>query len=399
MGSNRRRVLIVEQGEGLWGAQRYLLRLAPLLEERGFDQVLAAPGESAMATAWRSTGRQHVCLEVPATRAVRHDGDAGRPSASLVARELRRTAANSGRIARLARQVRADLIHANSHWSHLESALAGPIARRPVVLHLHEENLPGIAGALRGLSVAIADDTIAVSRAVARCLPPRARARTSVIHNGIDTNTFTPGPPDPALRREIAADPDAPIVLVMCRLDPAKGVDHVIRAVASLPDGLGRVQLAVAGTGSLQPGYAAELHRLGEALLGPRVRFLGPRGDVAPLLRTADALALGSSLEGLPLGILEAQACGTPVVAYPTAGVPEIIRDGNTGLLAQQGDADDLSRCLSQILGSADLRARITAAARSQVERAFSLEGQADRQAELLHRLTGTAATDIARSA
>lgn len=381
------RVLIVEQGEGLWGAQRYLLRLAPLLEHWGFEQVLAAPNDSAMAEAWRATGREQFHLAVPADRAVRKGGDTGPFSPTLVAREVQRTAANAVAIARLARAAKADAIHANSHWSHLEAIAAGQLTRRPVVLHLHEETMPGIAGRLRAVSVNRADATIAVSHAVARCLPAKAQARTSVIHNGVDTGLFSPGPAEPELRREIAADPDAPVVLVMCRLDPAKGVDHVIRAVAGLPSNLSHAQLAIAGSGSLQPAYADELRRLGRDLLGDRVRFLGPRNDVAELLRTADVLALGSSLEGLPLGILEAHACGTPVVAYPTAGVPEIIDHGETGLLPRQGDTSDLSACLARVLADDGLQARLASNARLQVEQHFSLEGQADRQAELLNGL------------
>jgi Glycosyltransferase Family 4 len=151
------RVLVVEQSDGLWGAQRYLLRLAPLLEARGYEQVLAAPEDSAIARTWRSQGRPHVHLPVPLDRRVRRGGDQGPLSPLLLARELARSAANARRIAALASAVGADCIHANAHWSHLETALGGRLARLPVVLHLHELTLPGIAGRLRASVVRLTD--------------------------------------------------------------------------------------------------------------------------------------------------------------------------------------------------------------------------------------------------
>ncbi len=380
-------MLVVEQGDGLWGAQRYLLRLAPLLEARGFEQVLAAPRDSAIAHAWRQEGRPHVHLPVPPLRAVRRRGDQGPFSPPLVVRELARTAANARRVAVLATALRADCIHANGHWSHLEAALGGRLARLPVVLHLHELTQPGIAGRLRAAAVRVADASVAVSNAVADCLPERARSRVTVIHNGVDPVSLSPGPARPDVRRELGADPSAPVVLSMGRLDPRKGVDQVIRAVAQLPGELARTQLAIAGAGSLDPGFAAQLRALGAELLGARVRFLGPRHDIAPLLRSADALALASSREGLSLVVLEAQACGTPVVTYPAAGTAELVRDGETGLLARQDDAAHLSACIGQVLTDAALRARLARAARAQVLARFTLDGQVDRQARLLDEL------------
>lgn len=398
LAARRPRVLIVEQGDGLWGAQRYLLRLAPLVEARGFDQVLAAPQDSAIARAWRAEGRAHVHLPVPQERKVRRRGDRGAFSPLLMGRELARTAANARRIAVLATALGADCIHANAHWSHLEAALGGRLAHVPVVLHLHEETQPGIAGRLRASAVRIADASVAVSGAVASCLPESVRHRVTVIPNGVDPVSFSPGPADPQVRRELAADLSAPIVLSMCRLDPRKGVDQVIRAVAELGGELARTQLAIAGASSLDPGFASHLRALGARLLGARVRFLGPRQDIAALLRTADAVVLASSLEGLPLSVLEAQACGTPVVAYPAAGIPEIIRDGDTGLLARQDDVTHLSACLGRLLADADLRARLARAAREQVIAGFTLERQIDRQAQLLNEVVAGGHTRSRRS-
>jgi glycosyltransferase involved in cell wall biosynthesis len=386
-GTGPARVLVIEQGDGLWGAQRYLLRLAPLLEARGYEQVLAAPEGSAIARTWRSEGRLQVHLSVPPDRRVRRRGDRGPLSPLLLARELVRTAANARRIAALASTLGVDCIHANAHWSHLEVALGGKLAGLPVVLHLHELTLPGIAGRLRAPAVRLADASVAVSNAVAECLPERARSRVRVIHNGVDPVALSPGPAHPGIRRELAADPSAPIALAMCRMDPRKGVDQIIRAVAALPGNLRLTQLAIVGTSSPDHGLAARLRKLGAELLGARVRFLSPREDVAALLRSVDLLVQASSREGLGLSVLEAQACGTPVVAYRAAGTSEIVHDGESGLLARPDDVADLSACIGRVLTQPGLRSHLVRGARAQVVAGFTLERQADRQAQLLEEL------------
>jgi glycosyltransferase involved in cell wall biosynthesis len=198
---------------------------------------------------------------------------------------------------------------------------------------------------------------------------------------------LSPGPAQPDIRRELATDPSAPIVLAMCRLDPRKGVDQIIRAVAALDGDLGRAQLAIVGTSNTGEGLARRLRVLGTELLGARVRFLGPRQDIAAVLRSVDVLVQASSREALGLSVLEAQACGTPVVAYPASGTLEIVRDGETGLLARHDDVAHLSACIGRVLSDAGLRAHLARAARAQVVTSFTLEQQADRQARLLDEL------------
>lgn len=381
------RVLIIEQGAGLWGAQRYLLRLAPLLEARGFQQILAAPHACATAHAWRATGRPQVDLEIPSERTVRDED--GAISVTLSLREAARTLGVARRIASLVRRTGADIIHANSHWSHGEAVIASRLARRPVVLHLHEENEQDMVGRLRGLAVLGADASLAVSEAVARSLPSRASRRAVVIRNGIDPAAMSPGVRDPAVRSEMTANVDSPVVLALSRLDPRKGVDHVIRAVAGLPLDLAGTCLAIAGAPSLDPENGARLQNLGSKLLRDRVRFLGRRSDVLELLRAADALVLASTLEGLPLSVLEAQACGLPVVAYPTAGIPEVVTHEQTGLLAAPGNVEDLSRQLARVLRDASLRNHLSVQGRERVLRESTLSRQADLQAKLLRSVVG----------
>jgi glycosyltransferase involved in cell wall biosynthesis len=387
MASDRITVLVVEQGEGLWGAQRYLLRLAPLLGERGVDQILAAPEGSATGDAWEELGLKRVVLPAADDRGVR--SDSGRLSPWLAAREASRILLTAFRTARLARRVGADVIHANSHWSHLECAIAGKLSGKAVELHLHEEAEPDFLGRIRAVAVRLSTASIAVSNDVRDSLPENVRDRVTVIANGVDPDEITPAPADPAIRAQLADDPNAPVVLSASRLDPRKGVQFVIEAVASLFDSVPGVCLAVAGSGSLDPAFSAQLEEQAEKVAPGRVRFLGHRSDIVDLFRAADVMAMASSLEGMPLGVLEAQAAGLPVVAWPAAGIPEIITDGENGFIAEEGSVEDLAEKLRLVLTDVDLRERISVAGRKNVVEHHSLSLQADQQAELLIAIVG----------
>ncbi|KPM57451.1 glycosyl transferase family 1 [Frankia sp. CcI49] len=383
------RVLVIEQGAGLWESQRFVLRMAPLLERRGVEQILATPPGSPAAAAWQAAGREHATLPGPLSRTLRHP-DRPRDRA-LTARETGRTVATAARAAQLARRLDVDVLQANSHWSHLAAVLAAAACRRPALLVLHEENDPDLVGRLRGAVVRAAAGSVAVSDAVASSLPPWAAGRTVVVRSGVDTDRLRPGPVDPAVRASLSTDPTAPLVLVVSRLDQRSGINAVIRAVAALPQHLASTRLAVAGAPSTDPSSPTSPRRLGAELLDGRVVFLGPRTDVGDLLRASDVLVLTSSLEGLPRCVLEAQACGRPVVCFPSTGVPEIVTDQATGLIARPDDIADLSDKIAQVLDNGTLADLLRARARANVVAQHTLAAQADSLTGILVGLTSQA--------
>jgi glycosyltransferase involved in cell wall biosynthesis len=378
-------VLVVDHDLFFYGSQQYLYRQAPGLERRGVELILAGPANGDLGRVWRESGRQHLPIKT-----IRYRGlttESGRPSPVRMVRELYRVLRGAWRTARLARRVGADVIAANSYgWAFNEVVLAGWLARRPTVVHLHMQVESGPVRYARAAAVLGASATIAVSDAVVRSLPHRARHRVHVVQSGVDTERFAPGPARPGLRAELASDPKAPVILVMARLVPGKGIDDVIQAIASLPDHLGHTQLAVAG-GAPDPNYEATLRQLGTRLLSDRVRFLGNRVDVSDLLRAADVLVLASAAEGLGLCVLEAQATGTPSIAYPAGGTAELIDHEVTGLLARQGDHHDLAHQLTRLLDDSALAERLTDAAREQVLRLRTMDSQADAHAAILDQV------------
>jgi glycosyltransferase involved in cell wall biosynthesis len=379
------RVLIVDHDLFLYGSQQYVLRQADLLERHGVELVLAGPAGGELAKAWRASGRRHVALETPRYRML--NTRTGRPSLPRLLRECYRLARGTWRTMRLARQVGADVLDANSYgWAFNEVVLAGWLLRRPTMVHLHMQVEPSPIRLARAAAIRGASATIGVSDAVARSLPSWARDRLRVIRSGIDTERFAPGPADPAVRAEVTDDPDAAIVLIVARVAPGKGIEHSIRAIAGLPPELANAHLAIAGA-AFDSAYEQSLRELGRQLLGDRIHFLGPRSDVDELLHVASVLVLASDAEGFPLSLLEAQASGVPVIAYPAGGCAEVIRHEVTGLLARQGDIADLSHQLARVLGSPALAKELAGNALDHIHTHHTMQNQTDAHITVLRSL------------
>jgi glycosyltransferase involved in cell wall biosynthesis len=117
-----------------------------------------------------------------------------------------------------------------------------------------------------------------------------------------------------------------------------------------------------------------------ESGVGERMRFLGSRADVADILVAGDVLLLasrGDGMEGMPAIAIEAGLAGLPVVAYSVAGVPEVVVDGTTGLLAPPGDIDALTERLVALVLDPELRARLGSAARTRCRGRFDIQSVA----------------------
>jgi glycosyltransferase involved in cell wall biosynthesis len=282
------------------------------------------------------------------------------------------------RLARLLRREQANVLH--THTLAAANALgrvAGRLARVPVVSHLHIANhfrpatrllLAGLDNATARLAaalVAVSEDT---RRAYAeQGYPPRIR----VVYNGVDLEPVSAN----GLREELAIPSDVPLVAEVGRLCDVKGQRELIDAIARVPD----ARAVLVGADLEQGGaYEEALRRRADELgVADRVVFAGRRADAARVLAAADLVALPSWTEGLPLVVLEAMALGRAVVATPVGGTPELIVDGETGLLVPPRDAGALADALRRILADDALRRRLGDAGRQRVEQRFSAAAMA----------------------
>jgi phosphatidylinositol alpha-1,6-mannosyltransferase len=204
---------------------------------------------------------------------------------------------------------------------------------------------------------------------------PAAAARVRVVPLGTEPARFRPGI-DPAPVRARYGLADGPWVLTVARLEWHKGIDTVIRALAAVRARVPGARYAVAGTGDRRSGLEAVAQEAGVA---DAVRFLGfvPDADLPALYNAVD-LYVGVSryhellVEGFGISLVEASACGLAVVGGRSGGVPEAVRDGETGLLVDPEDPGAVADAIARLLGDGELRRRLGAAGRRAVERYYN---------------------------
>jgi D-inositol-3-phosphate glycosyltransferase len=190
-----------------------------------------------------------------------------------------------------------------------------------------------------------------------------AADRVAVIPCGVDTELFQPMAS--ATAKDLLELGPEPLLLYVGRLQPIKGLETLLQAMARLGSGS---KLLIIGGDQDEPenGHAAHLRQRVAALgLARRVRFLGaqPQRRLRLFYAAAEATVMPSYYESFGMVALEAMACGSPVVASRVGGLTTTIRDGVTGYLVPEGDPAALAQSLSRLLGDKDERARLGRAA------------------------------------
>lgn len=291
------------------------------------------------------------------------------------------------RIRSVLRDLPADVVHA-----HLPPPLSARYAadacehlRRPLVITYHcDVEIPSILGAFietvyrrslgastleRAARVIVTTKTYAAtSRAVWRHNPV-------VIPNAVDVHRFGPEVDGRAVRSRLKIPPERPVVLLVGRIVPHKGVEHFLEAARYLPG----VQLLVAGEGSSLETMEGLAHSLG---VGDRVRFLGrvSQENLPKIYAACDVFVLPSvsRLEAFGIVALEAMATGKPVVVADIPGVREVIEDGREGLLADPVNPRDLAEKIRRLVADPALRAEMGRRGREKVLATFTTEAVAD---------------------
>ncbi len=208
-----------------------------------------------------------------------------------------------------------------------------------------------------------------------------APSRIQRIYNGLDLQRF--GWSEPAVRPST--------IVAVGRLVEKKGFEDLIHACSILSGWGTDFRCEIIGTGPLQADLAALVERNG---LGSRVTLVGPRpqNEIIERVRNAAVVAapcvvgVDGNRDGLPTSLLEAMALGTPCVSTDVTGIPEVLRDGETGLLVGQKAPRDLAMALTRLLGDAELRIRLSRSARELIERDFDVV----KNAALLRPLFGS---------
>lgn len=351
------------------GLERTHLTNAQGLARRGHRLDLVYVEEGAFTDSWRD-------LTVTMTRV----------SSTMPRRaDPLHSALNVAEAIRNARQLEPDIVYAYRYWD-LPFAVA-VAAGRPtaVVYHLclpPPGRLPRWFRAVLAridAIVSVSEHTLGLWRGTGLHIDRAVVALTSV-----DLGAYVPGTPvgREQTRRELGIGSEDRMIFFGGRIAPEKGVDVLVRAFRQVAEKVGRCHLVVLGSPSAgaDPVDAArdveELHELGEGL---PVTWLPRRDDVVSLLQAADVAGVPSVWpEPLSRSIMEALACGVPVVATAVGGSPEILTDWMSRLLAEPGNADDLARHLLDVLDWRDGEVDLGRRCRQAAENRLSLDDEVD---------------------
>jgi len=346
------KVLHVESGRHLYGGALQVVFLLQGLAKRGGDEhVLACPHGSAIAAAARPhAARVHEL-------ALGGDADLG----------------SLARLRRLIRAERPDLVHLHSRrGSDLWGGLAARLEGVPAVLSRRVDNPEPRAWV--ALKYRLYRRVIAISHGIRHVLLAEGLApeRVVCVHSAVDTARYRPGCADSGwLRREFRLPPGGAVLAMVAQFIPRKGHRVLLDALPAVWAEHPETRVLLFGQGPEHPAIAAEVARRGWA---ERVRLPGFREDLDRVLPCVDLVVHPAALEGLGVSLLQAAACGVPIVATRAGGIPEVVEDGANGTLVAPGDAAALGAAIARLLSDPALRERYGAAGRALAIERFSVD-------------------------
>jgi glycosyltransferase involved in cell wall biosynthesis len=354
-----KRIALLNETSGPGGAEHMVLMLGEELARRGYDVIPVLPAylDPWLVNEFKARGFDPATFDAP----------------SFV---------DPGYLAHLVRILKhrgAEVVHSHEFLTSVYGGAAAAIAGTPHVITMHGGKY--YAGkryrreALRW-SAKRSRAVVGVSAATANELAAHLRLspdQVQVVHNGI-----RPRLGDPAIvRHELGVRAGEMLVVAIGNLKPVKAHTVLLDALTQLRerDGTPAWRLAIAGTGSEQQRLEALAARHG---VSDRLHLLGYRADVGNILAAADVWAMTSLSEGLPLALIEAMFAGKPVVASNVGGIPEVLRNGENGLLVPPRDPAALANALSRLFGDGLLRRRLGSAAKRDAEDGFGIDRMVD---------------------
>jgi glycosyltransferase involved in cell wall biosynthesis len=208
--------------------------------------------------------------------------------------------------------------------------------------------------------------------------------RVTVVRSGIALHQAPPGAETRRLRERLGISPEDPVLGIVAHILPHKGYDDLVQALPLIQEKYPQVKCLIVGRAP-RGGYLGKLLERAERLtVRDRLIMVGFQEDVVPFLHAMDVFVLPSRTEGLPITILEAMAAGKPVVATAVGGIPEVVRDRETGLLVPPMEPSRLAEALMHLLEAPALAKSMGAVGRKQVETLFTMEQEA-RQTALVY--------------
>ncbi|MCA8922983.1 MAG: glycosyltransferase family 4 protein [Planctomycetes bacterium] len=358
--------------EPTWrGGEQQLLYLLDGLAERGVASELVSQPGSPMTE--RALARGHVVHEL------RMHGEAD-PLAIL-------------RLRGIMKRGYFSFAHAHTSHAHTLGAVAAASLgrRRPRMIVARRVDFSIFRRSFFGLNhlkyLHGVDRYITVSEAIKRVLIADGvpAAKIECVHSGIDVGRIVRAPErTAALRAELEVPADHKLVANVAHMADHKGQRYLLEAVPAVLAEHPRTTFAVVGDGELRADLERQARELGVA---DRVRFPGFRTDVPSLLKALDVFVMPSHMEGLGTSVLDAMAAGTPVVGTEAGGMPEMVHDGETGLLCPIRDGAAIARAINRYLADPELGRRLARNAFALVQRGFSTDAMVEGTLRVYRRM------------
>jgi len=286
------------------------------------------------------------------------------------------------RLAGLLKAWRPEIVHSHMVHANILARIIRPLVGFPVLVctaHSIDEKGRRGSGRVRMFLYRLTDlfcdlttqvSQVGLERYVRIGAVPKHKIR--YIPNGIDTRVFCPDPiARSRLRKELGLAKDF-VWLAVGRFEPPKDYPTLIKGFFEVAKITPVVKLLIAGDGSLRPFMERFTQDIG---LNEKIRFLGIRRDIPQLMNAADAYVMSSEWEGMPMVLLEASACGLPIVATNVGGNAEIVLDGQTGFLVPPKSPEALSQAMLRMMDlPEEVREKMGKQARKHIESNFSLD-------------------------
>ena len=342
------KVLHVEAGRHLYGGALQVFYLMRGLAQRGVENVLVAPEDSAIL------GES---VDYATLHPIRWRGEGDIAVVGCLMKALRRHS--------------PDIVHLHSRrGADLYGLFAARSAGMPVVVTRRVDNRE--PAWLARLKYGLAHRVIAISGGIAEVLRSEGvpAQRVVTVHSAVDTSAYA-APCDQALFRGSLNLPAGPLTLgVVAQLIPRKGHRYLLDVLPPILASHPQLEVLLFGRGPLE----SELRRqAADPRYDGRVRLLGFRDDLPGLIGCLDLLVHPADMEGLGVSLLQAAAAGVPIIASRAGGIPEVVRHEVNGLLIDPGDREALAAAIGRLLEDAALRRHLGDAGR-QVAQEFSIE-------------------------
>jgi glycosyltransferase involved in cell wall biosynthesis len=352
------KLLHIQKVTGVCGSENHLLELLPRLDRSRYKVTFLALIEP----------------ERPVNAYLKQLSDAGVDTVSMIIP----ADFSPGLVLQLWRYIlreKFELVHTHLIHADLYGALAARLAGVRLVSSKHGCNdfRRGLIGLLDRLAAGKAEKIIAISQAVNKyyqIVEKIPAAKMEVIHYGLDLSKIELHNRE-EIKQSLNVVPESRVLVSVGRLIPFKAHTCLLEAVAQLLGANYDVELWLIGDGPLK----ARLQDKSRVLkIDHKVRFFGFRADVTRLLYGADVFVFPSVGEGFGLVLLEAMACGLPIVASYAQSIPEIVLDRKTGLLVRPKDSNALASAIAKLLDDHEFARRMGIAGRQRVAEAFPIQ-------------------------